>query len=112
MQSGNLKSGLPTLTSADPEWFDTLVRTPNARVERILSLGQTTPQGQWYDQTDDEFVVLLEGAARLQIEGESEERALQSGDWLMLPAHCRHRVTWTDPERPTLWLALHLTPKP
>ncbi|MBY6108552.1 cupin domain-containing protein [Ferrimonas balearica] len=106
--SGNLKAGLPGLGQSDPEWFDGLVQTPNARIERILSHGQVTPQGQWYDQAEDEFVVLIEGAAQLQIEGESQPRQLAAGDWLLLPAHCRHRVVWTDPNQPSLWLALHL----
>ncbi|MBY5982272.1 cupin domain-containing protein [Ferrimonas balearica] len=106
--SGNLKAGLPGLEQGDPEWFDGLVQTPNARIERILSHGQVTPQGQWYDQAEDEFVVLIQGAAQLQIEGESQPRQLMAGDWLLLPAHCRHRVVWTDPNQPSLWLALHL----
>ncbi|MBY6188489.1 cupin domain-containing protein [Marinobacter hydrocarbonoclasticus] len=108
VQAGNLHQGLPAVSGSDPEWFDTLVSRPGVRVERILSHGQITPEGDWYDQADDEFVLLLKGAARLQIEGEVAERSLTSGDWLLLPAHCRHRVTWTDPGQPTLWLALHL----
>lgn len=51
--------------------------------------------------------MLLKGAARLYFEGEDADRLLRPGDWLVIPAHCRHRVTWTDPERTTVWLALH-----
>ncbi len=109
-RAGNLHSGWPSLTAQDAEWFDVLVQTPNARVERILSHGQATPEGAWFDQVEDEFVLLLKGAARLQIEGEPIPRELREGDWLMLPAHCRHRVTWTDPDAPSLWLAVHLKP--
>jgi len=77
------------------------------RIERIVSTGQVTPEGEWYDQEGDEFVFLVEGAARLHIEGEHEDRKLNEGDWISLPAHCRHRVTWTRDDPPTVWLAVH-----
>jgi cupin 2 domain-containing protein len=77
------------------------------RVERIVSTGQVTPEDQWYDQAWDEYVLLVAGAARLRIEGEEEDRAMQAGEWIMLPAHCRHRVTWTQKDPPTVWLAIH-----
>ncbi len=80
-------------------------------MERIVSLGQQTPPGEWYDQSDDEWVLLLSGAARLLIEGESQASALQPGDCLLLPAHVRHRVEWTDPAQPTVWLAFHFRPR-
>ncbi|MCP4316697.1 MAG: cupin domain-containing protein [Hyphomicrobiales bacterium] len=104
---GNLFKALPDGQS-DEEIFDQLVSLPGARIERIVSAGQTTPKGDWYDQTDDEWVVLLAGAARLQIDGETEERNLGIGDWLLLPAHCRHRVTWTQSSPATVWLAIHI----
>jgi cupin 2 domain-containing protein len=76
-----------------------------ARIERIVSQGQASPPGFWYDQDDAEFVVLLAGAARLRFaDGEMVE--LRSGDWVEIAAHRRHRVDWTDPERPTVWLAV------
>jgi cupin 2 domain-containing protein len=80
------------------------------RLERVVSLGQTSPPGFWYDQDEDEWVMLLAGAAHLAIAGESTDRQLGPGDSVMLPAHCRHRVTWTDPDRPTVWLALFIDP--
>ncbi len=89
------------------EFIDILSETPNVRVERIVSTGQVTPEGSWYDQTRDEWVALLKGRARLQIEDEPSERTLVPGDWILLPAHCRHRVTWTSTEEHTLWLAVH-----
>ena len=64
-------------------------------------------EDQWYDQAWDEFVLLVAGAARLRIEDEEEDRVMQAGDWIMLPAHCRHRVTWTQTTPPTVWLAVH-----
>jgi len=84
-----------------------LVERPGIRIERIVSTGQTTPECQWYYQDTDEWVLVVKGAARLRIEGEEEERKLGEGDWIMIPAHCRHRVAWTDEERPTVWLAIH-----
>ncbi|MEW6593355.1 MAG: cupin domain-containing protein [Thermodesulfobacteriota bacterium] len=84
-----------------------LFRRPGVRLERIVSDGHATPAGEWYDQETDEWVLLLSGSAGLRIEGEPEVLILKPGDCLDLPAHCRHRVEWTDPERETIWLALH-----
>ncbi len=83
---------------------------PGLRIERIVSTGQVTPDGEWNYQSDDEFVILIRGAARLRIDGEHEDRDLAEGDWILLPAHCRHRVTWTQAEPPTVWLAIHVSP--
>ena len=106
IKTGNLRSGLPARPLPD-EVVDPLVERQGLRIERIVSTGQATPEGQWYDQDSDELVVVVDGAARLSIEGENEERELGEGDWILLPAHCRHRVTWTRAEPPTVWLAVH-----
>jgi len=89
------------------EIFEVLVQTKNFRLERILSAGQATPPGTWYDQDTHEWVVLLSGSAGLRFADEPEPRVLRPGDYLLIPAHRRHRVEWTDPARPTVWLALH-----
>jgi len=89
------------------EKFEVLLETPAFRLERILSKGHATPEGQWYDQDWDEWVLLLQGQARLAIEGRNGETFLHPGDALLLPAHCRHRVNWTPPDTITVWLALH-----
>lgn len=102
----NLFKSLPDLGHAD-EVVETLSQTDGLRIERIVSSGQATPKDTWYDQTADEWVAMLTGSARLQIEGEPSERTLAPGDWLLLPAHCRHRVTWTSPDEHTVWLAVH-----
>jgi len=104
--AGNLRSGLHARPLAG-ELNETLCQREGLRIERIVSTGQATPEGQWYDQGDDEWVLLVSGAARLLIEGEARERELAAGDWLLLPAHCRHRVTWTSSDPPTVWLAVH-----
>lgn len=101
----NLFEQLPD--SGDSERFEPLLQRPGLLLERIVSHGQATPAGQWYDQDWDEWVLLVSGEAGLLIEGEPEPRSLRPGDCLLLPAHCRHRVAWTAPDRPTLWLALH-----
>ena len=105
----NLLRDLPPDTGE--EVFEPLLRRPGLRLERIVSRGQATPPGEWYDQTQDEWILLLAGAARLRIEhadGAHHDHDLAPGDSLLLPAHRRHRVEMTDPDRPTLWLALHL----
>jgi len=106
VQAGHLGDGLPAEPQAE-ELVDTLMQSPGLRIERIVSTGQATPEGDWYDQVWDEFVLLVAGAARLRIEGEEEDRAMQVGDWILLPAHCRHRVEWTQSTPPTVWLAIH-----
>ncbi len=103
---GRLLDDLPSGPLPD-ELFTTLAAAPGVRIERILSTGQASPEGFWYDQAWDEFVLLVQGAARLQIDGEGE-RTLGPGDWAMIPARKRHRVAWTDPDAPTVWLAVHI----
>ena len=96
-------------SDAGKELFETILERPGIKIERIVSTGQQTPAGEWYDQAWDEWVLLLAGAATLQIEGELAPRRLLPGDSIMLPAHCRHRVEWTAPAEQSIWLALHFT---
>ena len=102
----NLLADLPP--PARDEAFESLLARPGARIERIVSHGQTTPPNSPYQQDWDEWVLLVAGAARLWLEGEPEV-ALTPGDHLLIPAGRRHRVSWTDPDRPTVWLAIHFT---
>jgi cupin 2 domain-containing protein len=106
VKAGSLVEGLPAIPFAK-EITDILADKRDIRIERIVSSGQMTPDGEWYDQDDDEWVLVVAGAARLRIEGEERDRELAEGDWVLLPAHCRHRVTWTRAEPPTVWLAVH-----
>ena len=89
------------------EQITDLLAAPSLRLERIVSLGQATPPGEWLDQERAEWVILLRGAARLRLDGESGARELQPGDYVNIPARCRHRVEWTTPDEPTIWLTLH-----
>ena len=84
--------------------LEVLAHGHNSRVERIVSTGQTTPEGQWYDQEQDEWVALLSGNAELTWK-DGEKTKLKAGDWLLIPAHARHRVTYTSTEPPCVWLA-------
>ena len=105
MKLSNLFSPLPK--AIPDEVFEALVQTEHFTLERIVSVGQATPAGEWYDQDRQEWVILLQGQARLLFEHETTARILQPGDYVLIPAHCRHRVEWTDPSQQTVWLALH-----
>jgi cupin 2 domain-containing protein len=100
----NLFDDVPRMLAA--EKIDVLLETPGVKLERIVSMGHITPPGEWYDQDRDEWVLVLRGRARVRIEGEVEERSLGVGDHLLLRAHVRHRVEWTDTAGPTIWLAV------
>ena len=89
------------------EVFETLVSAKGLRIERIISTGQATPEGEWLDQDRDEWVILLQGGAALQFEGEESERVMNSGDWFLIPTRRRHRIAWTTSADPTVWLAVH-----
>ncbi len=104
-RSGNLFADVPA--RSDAELTTILADRPGARVERIVSTGQACPAGFWYDQDWVEWVILLAGDASLLVEGEERPRTLRPGDYVELPAHVRHRIEWTDPDRPTVWLAVH-----
>ncbi len=92
------------------EQFATLLESPHFRLARIVSTGQASPEGEWYDQDRAEWVVLLKGRAGLRFEDETEDRTLAAGDFVTIAAHRRHRVVWTAAEEPTIWLALYFDP--
>lgn len=91
---------------ADAELFTTLLNNPHCRIERIVSYGQSSPDGFWYEQPWDEWVLLVDGSAELDVDGQLI--TLAPGDHLLIPAGQKHRVTRTDPGMPTVWLAIHL----
>jgi cupin 2 domain-containing protein len=103
--SRNLFADVPGWLAA--ERIDVLVDAAGVRVERIVSTGHATPPGDWYDQDRDEWVAVLRGRAGLRFEGATEAHVLHAGDHLVIPAHRRHRVEWTDAREPTVWLAVH-----
>lgn len=87
-----------------------LTRGGDCRLERIVSRGHASPPGFWYDQDEAEWVVVLRGAARLRFADVDAEILLGPGDAVDIPAHRRHRVEWTTPDEPTVWLALFYAP--
>ncbi len=99
----NLLRDLPDARAA--EIMERIAGSGATRIERIVSHGQASPEGFWYDQAEAEFVLLLEGAARLLF-ADGEVLALGPGDFVDIAPHRRHRVAWTDPDRPTVWLAV------
>ena len=100
----NLFDGIPG--DMAEELFSEILRTEAFRVERIVSKGQASPPGFWYDQRQDEWVLLVSGSAALLFD-DGRRVKLSAGDYLLIPAGCRHRVDWTEPGRNTVWPALH-----
>jgi cupin 2 domain-containing protein len=94
------------LARSAAERFDTLFTGGHARIERIVSWGQSSPPDFWYDQADGEWVALLGGRARLRLCAPEEVVELDAGDWLWIAPHRRHRVDWTVPDAATVWLAV------
>jgi cupin 2 domain-containing protein len=95
---------------SNSEFLETLFSGKNIAIERIISTGQTTPSGEWYDQEQDEWVILLQGEAELSFADFSRFR-LRSGDYLFIRAHQQHRVEYTTVSPPCIWLAIHIYPQ-
>jgi cupin 2 domain-containing protein len=104
-QTGNLFSHIPSVLQE--ELFQILAESGSIRIERIVSDGHVTPAGEWYDQGWDEWVLIVSGGATLRFESDAAPLVLKPGDHVMIPAHCRHRVEWTDTTQKTIWLAVH-----
>ena len=105
MSLDNFFAEIPRST-AKTESFSELLKRPGLRIERIVSTGQASPPGFWYDQTENEWVLLVQGEARLRFADEAEARHLKAGDFVEIAAHRQHRVDWTTPDQPTIWLAI------
>ncbi|MCO5251516.1 MAG: cupin domain-containing protein [Candidatus Kapabacteria bacterium] len=97
----NIFSNLPQSTD---EIIEILVRSPNVRIERIISSCNNSPDGFWYDQDENEWVILLQGSAKIEFEDEMID--LKTGDYLLIPSHKKHRVAETSPTEKTIWLAV------
>ena len=100
----NLFSNIPTDLSE--EVVETLLKTKSLRIERIVSHGHASAEDSWYDQHQHEWVLLLRGEAKLQFEDDTELLSMKPGDYTNIPAHRRHRVEWTTPTEPTIWLVI------
>jgi len=86
------------------ELVQTLIQAADVRIERIISHGHASPDGFWYDQGQHEWVIVLKGAARLRFEDGVIE--MKPGDFVNIPACKKHRVDWTTPDEPTVWLGV------
>ena len=105
MNKTNLLENIPT--DLPEELIEVLASSENVRIERIISHGHTSPEDFWYDQDQNEFVLLLKGKAELEFSDPDKMIMLDEGDSLVIPAHQRHRVSWTKPETETIWLVVY-----
>lgn len=105
MKLNNFMLNLPK--RLDDELVENLFSGSAFRAERIISMGHASPAGFWYDQPHDEWVMVLKGRAGLRFEVGEQIMEMGPGDHLTIPAHCRHRVEWTDSATETIWLAIH-----
>jgi len=103
--SSNLFTDLPG--RLPDELVTTLLETAGVRIERIVSNGHASPEDFWYDQEQHEWVMVLRGAARLRMKDEEQPIEMKPGDFVNIPAHTKHRVECTDPDEPTIWLAVY-----
>lgn len=105
MITKNVFSNIPD--AIPDEIFDKIFQTKNITIERIISKGHASPTNFWYDQEKNEWVMVLKGHARLRFGENNELLEMKPGDYINIPAHCKHRVEWTDPNKETIWLAVH-----
>ncbi len=105
MKVSNLLENIPA--QLPEELIEVLASSENVRIERIISHGHTSPEDFWYDQDQNEFVLLLKGKAELEFSDPEKTIILEEGDSLIIPAHQRHRVSWTKPETETIWLVVY-----
>jgi cupin 2 domain-containing protein len=104
----NMKTLFSNLSAKLPEELvETLLKADNVRIERIVSYGQSSPDDFWYDESENEWVALLKGAARLRFADGNAPVEMKPGDFVNISARQKHRVEWTTPDEPTIWLAIY-----
>jgi len=104
----NLFSDIPE--NIKDELIETILKTSCFRIERIVSYGHSSPAGFWYDQNENEWVILLKGSAGIRFEGQEDILVMNPGDHLHIHRHQRHRVEWTASDHETVWLAVYYVP--
>ena len=104
MKTINIFSDIPE--TIPEEIFETILTSKTITIERIISKGHRSEKGFWYNQEKNEWVILLKGAARICFENQENPVCLNPGDYILIPAHCKHQVEWTDPDKTTIWLAV------
>jgi len=103
--SDRIWSDLPSFPQKE-EIIEEIFFHEHVRIERIMSSGQVSPEGFWYDQNENEWLILLSGAAEITLQSPAKIIKLKSGESYFIAAHLKHRISWTHPEAPTLWLAV------
>ena len=103
INSANIFDSLPKDLSV--EVSEEIIHALTIRIERIVSKGHSSPDTGWYDQDDNEWVMVVEGKATLEFE-DGSKRELSTGDYINIPAHVKHKVVQTDPNQITIWLAI------
>ena len=101
----NLFSDIPV--ELEDEFIEPILKKPEVNINRIVSRGHSSPQDFWYNQNKDEFVLLLQGEAKLEFKNEKDTIYMNKGDYIIIPAHKEHRVEWTSPDEDTIWLAVY-----
>ncbi|GLX78807.1 cupin [Thalassotalea insulae] len=104
MTTNNIFQAIPA--DLNDEFFELLAENKHVKIERIVSLGHSSPETGWYDQASNEWVIVLKGQAIISFEQE-EDVTLACGDYLNIPAHKKHKVSWTTSDSETVWLAIH-----
>lgn len=104
MLSGNIYSAIPG--ALKEEFFEILFEQGSLKIERIVSKGHRSPETGWYNQEKSEWVLLLKGGAELTF-ADSTTIRLKEGDYLYIPPHKKHKVSWTEPDQESFWLAVH-----
>lgn len=104
MKKTNIFADIPK--QLHEELFENIISKDSLKIERIISKGHISPNSGWYDQENDEWVIVLQGEAVLSFENKEEVR-LKAGDYINIPAHTKHKVSWTLPEKETIWLVIH-----
>lgn len=102
MKIGNVFSHISE--ASEEEQFDLIAKSPNCRIDRIVSAGHSSPKGFWYDQENDEFILLLQGEAVLEFEDRTI--TLKAGDYMRIPKNCKHRVEKTSIDPVCIWLCV------
>ena len=102
--ANNLFNQIPH--NLEKEIFEQLIESNNVRIERIISKGHTSPESGWYEQEQNEWVMVVKGAAILSF-ADGHSVNLKEGDYLNIEAYKKHRVEWTDPDTETIWLAVY-----
>ena len=104
MKSENLFQSIPAVI--EEEIFETLLQNDDVKIERIISKGHQSPESGWYDESKNEWVIVLKGEAIIAFESGEQEKLVE-GSYINIPAHRKHRVAWTKPDAETVWLAVH-----